>query len=370
MRVALVSKTFVADTAQRQLEWLARLPEVELTLITPPEWRSDDGRLLPFTPRFTAGYDVVQLPIRFNGKYHFYTYRGLRRTLAALRPDIVHIDEEPYNPAGAQAQRAADALDAKTVFIAWQSLYRAYPPPFSWMEQSNYRRTAHIIAGNADVADVLRRKGYRGPLSVFSVHGIDPALYAPQPRNNHSDAIVIGYIGRLLPFKGVGLLIDALAALPPSCRLRVVGSGSEEAALRARAAEQGVGSRVEFLPAVPTTEVPRVLAGMDVMALPSLTQPNWKEQFGRTLIEAMACEVAVVGSNCGEIPNVIGDAGLVVPEGDVSALAAALRRLADDLALRRMLAGRGRERVLEHFTQERVASRIGTVYREVLGAAG
>ncbi|HEX6800801.1 MAG TPA: glycosyltransferase, partial [Ktedonobacterales bacterium] len=215
MRVALVSKTFVADTAQRQLEWLARQPGVELTLITPPEWRSDDGRLLPFTPRFTSGYDVVRLPIRFNGKYHFYTYRGLRRTLAALRPDIVHIDEEPYNPAGAQAQRAADALGAKTVFIAWQSLYRAYPPPFSWMEQSNYRRTAHIIAGNADVAGVLRRKGYRGPLSVFSVHGIDPELYAPRPRTNHADAFVIGYIGRLLPFKGVGLLIDALAGRPP-----------------------------------------------------------------------------------------------------------------------------------------------------------
>ncbi|HEX6797378.1 MAG TPA: glycosyltransferase, partial [Ktedonobacterales bacterium] len=213
---------------------------------------------------------------------------------------------------------------------------------------------------------------------------IDPELYAPRPRTNHADAFVIGYIGRLLPFKGVGLLIDALAGrppdaptpggrppdaptLPPSCRLRVVGSGSEEGALRARAAERGVAERVEFLPAVPTTEVPRVLAGMDVMALPSLTQPNWKEQFGRTLIEAMACEVAVVGSNCGEIPNVIGDAGLVVPEGDVGALAAALRRLAGDSALRRMLAGRGRERVLEHFTQERVASRIGAVYRAVLG---
>jgi glycosyltransferase involved in cell wall biosynthesis len=376
MRVALVSKTFVADTAQRQLEWLARLPDVELTLITPPEWRSDDGRLLPFTPRFTAGYDVVQLPIRFNGKYHFYTYRGLRRTLAALRPDIVHIDEEPYNPASLQAQRAADALGAKTLFIAWQSLYRAYPPPFSWIEQANFRRTAHIIAGNADVADVLRRKGYHGPLSVFSVHGVDPELYSPQPRGANAETFIIGYIGRLLPFKGVGLLIDALAGqppdtapLPPYCRLRLVGSGEEEMALRARAVERGVADRVEFLPAVPTTEVPRVLAGMDVMALPSLTQANWKEQFGRTLIEAMACEVAVVGSDCGEIPNVIGDAGLVVPEGDVAALASALRRLAEDSALRRMLAGRGRERVLERFTQAQIAQRTGAIYRAVLGAS-
>ncbi|HEX6122006.1 MAG TPA: hypothetical protein VFY89_02545, partial [Ktedonobacterales bacterium] len=75
MRVVIVSKTFVADTAQRQLEWLARQPGIEVALITPHAWRSDDGRLLPFLPRYTAGYEVRQTPVRFNGRYHLYLYR-------------------------------------------------------------------------------------------------------------------------------------------------------------------------------------------------------------------------------------------------------------------------------------------------------
>ncbi|MFI5272096.1 MAG: glycosyltransferase [Ktedonobacterales bacterium] len=369
MRVAIISKTFVNHTAQRQLEWLAREPGIELTLITPPRWHNDDGRILPFEPRYTDGYDIRQLPVRFNGNYHLYTYRGLRSTLRSLRPAIVHIDEEPYNPAGAQAQRAAGAAGARTVFVAWQNLYRAYPPPFSWLERDNYRRTAHIIAGNADVAGVLRRKGYRGPLSTFSVHGIDPTIYSPLPRNTHADQFIVGYVGRLVLYKGAGLLVEALAGMPDRCRLRLIGSGPDEAALRQLAAERGVAARVEFLAAVPTTEIPRALAGIDTLALPSLTQPGWKEQFGRILIEAMACEVAVVGSDSGEIPHVIGDAGLIVPEGDVAALRAALLRLASEPALRRMYAGRGRERVRAHFTQEHVAQRIAAVYREVIDAA-
>ncbi len=368
MRVAIVSKTFVADTAQRQLEWIARQPDMELVLVTPPEWHADDGRVLPFVPRFTQSYEVRQLPVRLNGRYHFYTYRGLQRTLAGIHPDLVHIDEEPYNPAGAQAQWCADRLGVPSVFVAWQNLYRTYPFPFAQMERRNYRHTAHIIAGNASVANVLRQKGYVGPISTFSVHGVDPDIYSPQPRGARDESFIIGYIGRLVLYKGVGLLIQALSGMPAECRLRIVGSGPDEAALRQLAMETGVAQRVEFVPGVPATAVPEVLAEMDVLALPSLSRPNWTEQFGRVLIEAMSCGVPVVGSDSGEIPNVIGEAGLVVPEGDVAALRAALLSLVSQPSLRAVYAHHGRERVLERFTQEQVARKVMDVYRRVLHA--
>jgi glycosyltransferase involved in cell wall biosynthesis len=367
MRVVIVSKTFVAETAQRQLEWIARSPEIELTLVTPPDWRSDDGRTLTFTPHFTSGYATRTVPVLFNGHYHFYVYRGLRPVIAALAPDLLHIDEEPYNPAGAQVQRLANALGVPSVFVAWQNVFRTYPLPFSRLEQYNYRSTAHIIAGNVAAADVLRRKGYTGPLSTFSVHGVDPEIYHPLPgARDGGETVTVGYIGRLVLYKGVGLLIQALAALPARVRLVLVGSGPDEAELRRLAADLEVADRVEFAPAVPASEVPRALADMDVLALPSLTQPNWMEQFGRVLIEAMACEVAVVGSDSGEIPHVVGDAGRIVPEGDVDALAATLRELVEQPEQRAALARRGRERVLAHFTQEQVARRTVAVWEQVL----
>jgi glycosyltransferase involved in cell wall biosynthesis len=368
MRIAIVSKTFVADTAQRQLEWIAQQPGIALTLITPPEWRSDDGRMLAFTPRYTAGWAVQTLPVIFNGRYHFYLYRGLRGALRKLAPDLVHIDEEPYNPAAFQAQRAAARLGASTVFIAWQNLFRAYPPPFSRIERFNYAHAGHMVAGNAGAAEVLRRKGYAGPLTTFSVHGVDPAVYVPRPRPPAGDACIIGYLGRLVLYKGVGLLIEALAGLPATCRLHIVGSGPDEAALRRLASDCGVAERVAFLPAVSTAEVPAVLAQMDVLALPSLSQANWVEQFGRVLIEAMSCGVPVIGSDSGEIPHVIGDAGLVVPEGDAAALRVALARLAAEPELRAALARAGRARVLDRFTQEEVARKLALVYRQTLAS--
>jgi glycosyltransferase involved in cell wall biosynthesis len=367
MRVVIVSKTFVAETAQRQLEWIARQPDIELTLVTPPFWRSDDGRRLPFVPRFVEGYQVRKAPVVFNGQYHLYFYLELGAIVRQQRPDVLHIDEEPYNPVGAQAQRLADALGARTVFVSWQNLYRTYPAPYAWIERYNYRRTAAIIAGNAAAADVLRRKGYSGPTAIFSVHGVDPDIYRPLPRASSSNAFVIGYLGRLVLYKGVGLLIEALQGMPDHCRLRLVGSGPDERALRRLASEQGVAERVDFVPAIATADVPRMLADMDVLATPSLTQPNWKEQFGRVLIEAMACGIPVIGSDSGEIPHVIDAAGMIVPEGDVEALRAGLLRLANDAAMRERFSRAGRARVLERYTQERVAQRTVAVYHEAMG---
>jgi len=103
-----------------------------------------------------------------------------------------------------------------------------------------------------------------------------------------------------------------------------------------------------------------------VLVVPSRTRPNWKEQFGRVIVEAMACGVPVIGSSSGAIPDVIGDAGLIVPEGDRAALAGALRGLMSDPDRRRDLAERGRARVLARYTQAQVAAQTVDVYRSML----
>ena len=97
--------------------------------------------------------------------------------------------------------------------------------------------------------------------------------------------------------------------------------------------------------------------------LPSRTLPNWKEQFGRVLVEAMACQVPVIGSDSGEIPNVIGDAGLIFPEDDAAALGRLLQRLAGDPAQRQQLGECGRRRVLAHYTMHHIAEQTLAVYQ-------
>lgn len=102
--------------------------------------------------------------------------------------------------------------------------------------------------------------------------------------------------------------------------------------------------------------------------LPSLTTPRWKEQFGHVLIEAMACGVPVIGSSSGAIPEVIGDAGLVVPEGIPGALAEAINLLRISEIQRMSLGQRGRARVLELYTNERIGHQTLCFWREVIDA--
>jgi glycosyltransferase involved in cell wall biosynthesis len=335
---------------------------IELTLVAPPEWRG-----VPFEPGFDDGYRTVLSRPRFNGSFHTHYYPELPRILAETRPDLLHCDEEPYDTVSYMALRAARRAGVPLLFFTWQNLRRRWPPPFKWFERSLLIGAAGGIAGNREAGAILKAKGFRKPLATIPQFGVDPSLFPPRERmRGAGEPFAIGYVGRLTRDKGLDILLDALAALSGDWRLTMVGEGPFRPTLEARAAS--FGARVRLAGAVPSTEIPALLRTFDVLVLPSRTLPNWKEQFGRVLVEAMASRVPVVGSDSGEIPEVIGDAGLVTPEGDAPALTAALTRLLSDPALAADLAERGRQRALAYFTHARVAEQTVAFYPEVLAS--
>lgn len=361
MRVVILSKALVVGAYQKKLEEIARLG-VELTALVPPGWREPRVGMVPLERRYTAGYTLETLPIVLNGRHHLHFYRGLRRALERLRPDVFHIDEESFNLATFQAMRAGVAVGARCCFYNYANIERTYPPPFNLFERYSFRHAAHALACNQEAATIIRRHGYTGPLTIVPQFGVDPDLFAPTDRNPAPDRFIVGYLGRFVPEKGILDLVDAVAALPPHIHLRLIGDGTQRPAIVQRVSERGIGDRVEILPGVGSTAVPEALRSFDALALPSRTTPNWKEQFGRVLIEAMSCGVPVLGSSSGEIPHVIGDAGLIFPEGDVPALSALILRVAADSALHSDLRSRGRARVLAAFTQAAIARRHVEVY--------
>ncbi len=364
VRVLIISKACIVGQYQTKLEALAHCPDMELTVVVPPRWLDERGTVR-FERAFTRGYKMRVEPIALNGHFHLHYYPTVPRIIRDLRPDIVHIDEEPYNWATFHALYAARAAHAKTLFFTWQNLHRRYPPPFAWMEWYVLSHVNYAVVGNREAAEVLRAKNYRGPLRVIPQFGVDPERYRGAP-SAADTPFRIGYCGRLVEEKGVQVLLEAAARLAGNWELSIRGAGPFQSQLEGQARDLKIDSRVHFEPWVSSREMPACYRHMDVLVLPSLTRPNWKEQFGRVLIEAMACQVPVVGSNCGEVPNVIGDAGLVFGEGDVSALAAQLDALMRDPVRRADLGRRGRIRVLAHYTQEQIAEETFTVYREIM----
>jgi glycosyltransferase involved in cell wall biosynthesis len=368
MRVALLSKALVVGTYQRKCELIARHEDVELTVLVPPAWCTG-GHVTRLERSHTEGYCLREIPIWFNGNFHLHHYPTLALELSQIRPDMIHIDEEPYNLATMLAMRSAQSLGAKTLFFSWQNLLRSYPPPFSWMERYVLGHADAAIAGNHDAVSVLRSKGYAGPVEVIPQFGVDEDTFHPVSSADSrrvQRSFTIGYAGRIVREKGLDLLIQALARLPAYVRLVLIGAGPEQARLCEMTSRLQVSDRVRFVSIVPSTEMPALYAQMDALVLPSRTQSNWKEQFGRVLIEAMACGVPVIGSTCGEIPRVIEDAGLIFAENDVEELLAQLTRLIEQPALRDDLSIHGRARVLAQFSMQKIADQTVQVYRSIV----
>lgn len=362
----MVSKACYVAGYRRKLEELASFPNVELMLMVPPYWRFGKKKA-PLEPSTDRGYQMVVENPLFNGWHHLHLYPRLSHWVATFRPQILHVDEEPYDLVTYHALRVARRWRAKALFFTWQNIRLGFPPPFSFLERNVLARADAAIAGNQEAARVLREKGFLRPTFVIPQFGVDTAFFRPRD-GEPGNTFRIGYVGRMVEEKGVFLLLEAVSEMGGPWELHLAGDGPALPRMVRWLSAKGLGDRFEWHGSVPSHQMPEFLSTLDVLVLPSLTRPRWKEQFGRVLVEAMACARPVVGSSSGEIPNVIGDAGLIFPEGNVEELRAHLFRLMGDPSWRRKLGQQGRQRVEERFTQRRVAELTYDVYRHLLEA--
>jgi glycosyltransferase involved in cell wall biosynthesis len=180
-----------------------------------------------------------------------------------------------------------------------------------------------------------------------------------------NESFMLGYVGRFVPEKGIDDLISALAMLPEHYRLTLVGAGSDEHRLRQHAQTAGVADRISWCTPIATTDMPAMMRSFDLLVLPSRTTANWKEQFGRVLIEAMACGVPPVGSDSGEIPHVIGNGGRTFPEGDAAALARCVSDICSQPTYHAELRVRARQRILDCYTQQALAAQYVAIYHQM-----
>lgn len=243
--------------------------------------------------------------------------------------DVVDIHEEPFSLAAAEVLllKALRRNRAPYVLYTAQNLRKRYPIPFRWLERSSLRRAAGISACNTEAALIAQSKGFPGrarviPLGV-EVGDDNPRSAENAPAKVDGAQITVGFIGRLVPEKGIDVLMDAVAR-SPRLALRIAGAGPLAESLDESAAKRGIAGRFEFVGTIQPEYVGEFYRGVDVLAVPSLATKRWTEQFGRVAVEAMAYGTPVVSSDAGSLPDVVGGAGIVVPQADVAALAGAL----------------------------------------------
>jgi glycosyltransferase involved in cell wall biosynthesis len=222
-------------------------------------------------------------------------------------------------------------LRVPLVLSSAQNIDKRYPPPFRWFERWSLRRAAGAYTCNAEAGEILRRKGFDGAWVVLPL-GVDVARFQPVDHAPPSGLLRVGFVGRLIPHKGVDVLLDAVVG-DPRMRVEIFGAGPESDRLVAQAARLGLGDRVTFHGHVEEEDIPDTYRQFDVLAVPSVPMPGWLEQFGRVVAEAQASGIPVVASASGALPDVVGEEGLLVPPRDAAALLASLRRLLDEPGL-------------------------------------
>lgn len=383
--IVVVSHSSVVDVYQDKLRIIARNPGIDLHLIVPDRYR-EGGRVVEASPG-DGSYSVHRLPTRFgeSGRQNLWWFRGLGALLRSLKPHIIHVEEEPESIVTLQITRLSQRLKRRPILIGFTWRNMPYPlPGVPWwhpkrvlqdlIQRSNLYLFDVWIAGSHESESFFRNLGVSAPMPVIPQYGISPERFFPQSGLQSlrsdlqlpSDSFLIGFVGRILKMKGLATLIEAMSLLPESVHCVALGSGDDEAWFASAVQSAGLTSRIHHITSVQASQVAEALGGLDALVLPSLTTPTWKEQFGRVLIEAMACGVPVIGSSSGEIPYVVGSAGMVFPEGNHTELASMILNLKTDNELRRTLSARGLERVTSHFTNDVIAKKIVGLYQSLL----
>ncbi len=291
----------------------------------------------------------------------------LRRVLRRMPPDIVHTHSSKAGFLGRLAARAAGV--PHILHTPHGHIFEGYFSPvttriFLALERVAARFTDRIITLSDEEARDHLRHGIGRPEQFVTIpSGVDlDGVRAATPLRLISGGPVIGVVARLTSIKGLNYLIDAAPPVLrrcPEARFLLVGDGEMRPALEAQARALGLGDRLTF--AGFRADVPSVMAGMDLVALPSLN-----EGMGRVLVMAMALGKPIVATRVGGVAELLGDgeAGLLVPARDPLALAEAIGTLLEDPARAAALGEAGRRRA-PRYSAQAMLDALAKMYREV-----
>jgi len=377
LKVLVIGHTYMLDLNRDKFFILGRRQDIKIKIITPKMWPTTMYKLRSQNLSQDS-IELVKLPVVFAGNesLYFYLY-GLAMAIRAFDPDIIHVEQ------------GADALcyfqvhiikklfckKFKTIFFTWVNWETNNGFPLSLIEKKNLRWASAAICGDQEARQLLINKGFLKPIYVLPQLGVDINLFKKSEmielkKSLMLDGFIVGYIGRLVEEKGIFDLLEAFKSLDFKSSLLLLGDGTLKKEIKNWIEVNKLEERVRLLDPVINVEVVPYLNCLDVLVLPSRTTKRWKEQFGHVIIEAMACEVPVIGSDSAEIPNVIGDAGLIFKEGDIQDLADKIKILYKDANLRAKIAKLGFERVRNNFTHEKIAEKTYGIYQEVLKNEG
>jgi glycosyltransferase involved in cell wall biosynthesis len=365
----VVSRVYADPSTRGKLKALAGLG-VSLAAAVPDRWSPLGlGAEQKTVWGDEGGVRTVPIAVRGStspGADPAWSRSALRHLLTDFRPELVQIEEEPWTRAASTAAGLARGLRVPYVVVTRESLPGAHGVLGRIRRSRVLRHARGLLAVNELAAKLVTRHHPSLPRQVIPQLGVELPLQGTRPERT---GLSIGFFGRLIPEKGLDLLFRACVKLVGRWTILVVGTGPAQEELEGLAERLGIAGRVTWLGALPRQRVDEIWPRLDCVVLPSRTAPRWIEIAPRAVTEAMAHGVAVIATAAGALPEIVGSAGLIVPEEDVVAIAEALQRLHDDPAERERLAAAGRRKVMSEYTDAAIAGKTLRFWTESIAAS-
>jgi len=378
LKILSVGHSYVVAMNRGILRELATDENYDVTIIAPQTFKGS-LRTIEAEPEPEGSRIRLQtVPAYMTQKMHIFSYDHfqLKKKMQADF-DVLHIWEEPYIFAGFQVARFARQLKIPFCMRTAQSLIKKYPYPFRLFEKKVFGWCERWVAGGQLVFDAMTQKGWNsGGQGQILTLAVDTQKFLPFDDLKKSKGVksfglkgpLLGYLGRLSEEKGLDLLMEALAAIKSEpWSFLAMGSGSYKEKLMLWAQKEGLQDRVR-VELYTHNQIPEILPLCDLLLCPSQTRSFWKEQFGRMIVEGFAAGVPVVASDSGEIPRVVGEAGVILPEADTEAWRGEILRLLRDSGARRELRAQGLQRG-ELFSAQTLAEQYKVFYQEMVQAS-
>jgi glycosyltransferase involved in cell wall biosynthesis len=339
-----------------------------------------DGINLPVRKLFSIGQAMRSRFLRRLYASAAGDYHDLVGLVGALRGfEVVHSAETAYRFT-AQAARAKRYNPFKLVVTVWENIpFAVHSRTTRANKQAVNSATDLFLPVSERSREVLLLEGAPEDRIRVLMPGIDLTHFRPTQKDERllaafgaspGDTVIL-FVANLFREKGIFDLLFAFSRVhkrlgkPPGLRLLVAGRGRDGDAARKLAHELSLERQVSFIGSHPYDRMPAIHNCADILVLPSLPTTLWQEQFGYVLIESMACGKPLISTHSGSIPEVVGDAGILVPPNDFTGLSRAIEDLITDPIKREALASRGRRRAEEFFDARAVSAQLRQYYRQL-----
>lgn len=383
MKIAIVGHSFTSERQWKLAEFIVQnYPGISVSLLIPRKWflptyrQSEEHTYEDVVKKIDKRVDIYPLPCLLSGDIKYYVLLKMSKILHRISPDILYVHSEPTSLMALHSLRSGKSAGCRCVLFTHENLYKSMGPLSKLLLSVTTKCYDFIVAASLSAKRCLIEKGVvREKIAIIPQTGIDTQFFKPNRSGEFSDGVRILYAGSLIPEKGVHVLLKAVDFMNKKgflrscrCKFLIYGRGYLRSYLEQYARRRGINHLVRFKDLVHYRRMPLILNKAEVFVYPSIPYGIWVEQFGFAVVEAMACGLPVVTTECGALPELVKheETGFVVPPNDYVSLAHALLQIIENPDMRYRMGKAARMRAESQFSLKAVSEKVISLFRRLL----